>query len=80
MNKLLTLFFLTIFPHIAVSKDIPPLTGPVIDQAQILSKVSKDHLSQVLKNYKNKSGNQIQLLIINSLEDEYLGGVLYKSC
>lgn len=77
MNKYLFLFFFLAIPF-SFSKEVPNLTGPVIDQASILKGSSKIEIGQVLKQFKAQTGIQLQLLIIDSLEDEYLEGYSIK--
>lgn len=77
MNKYLFLFFFLTIPF-SFSKEVPNLTGPVVDQASILKATSKTEISRVLKQFKAQTGIQLQLLIIDSLEDEYLEGYSIK--
>lgn len=67
-----------LFLPFAFSKEVPKLTGPVVDQASILDANSKLELTRALKGFKNQTGTQLQLLIIDSLEDEYLEGYSIK--
>lgn len=48
--------------------DIPPLTGPVVDQAGLLSPVTRQKLSQALAQAHQNKGPQIQVLIVSSLQ------------
>jgi uncharacterized protein len=66
MKKTLVLLFL--FSSVVLAKEIPRLTGPVVDQAKILSSNARHKISSVLRNFKKKSGTQIQVLTIDSLE------------
>ena len=59
-------------------KEIPPLTGPVIDQAGILSEAVKVRLAASLQELKRKQQVQLQLLIIDSLENEYIENYTIK--
>lgn len=49
---------------------VPPLTGPVVDQAALLSSREAADLSKRLHEIKNAGTAQIQILILESLNDE----------
>ena len=66
----LPLAFLFFTP--SVGKEIPRLTGPVIDQSGVLEKSLKIRLAASLQEFKRTNDVQIQLLIVDSLEDEYI--------
>ena len=50
--------------------DIPFLTGRVTDNANILSKETRQAITEILKAHEQKTGNQIAVLTIPSLEGE----------
>jgi len=52
--------------------DVPPLTGRVVDLARVLSGQDTEHLSDQLKAHEEKTGNQVAVLILPSLEGEPL--------
>lgn len=52
--------------------DIPPLTSRVVDLARVLSTNEADSLAATLKAHEGKTGNQVAVLIIPSLEGESL--------
>jgi uncharacterized protein len=60
------------------AKEVPKLLGPVMDKAGILSDRTKLALSDNLKNFKHKTGNQVQVLTIKSLEGESIEGFSIK--
>ena len=60
-------FFLSLGFH-ARAFDIPPLTGPVIDQVGLLSQATQNQLSRVLQEAHQNKGPQIQVLILESLQ------------
>ena len=60
------------------SKEIPPLTGPVIDQAGVLSDAVKVSLAASLQELKRKQRVQLQLFIVDSLENEYIENYTIK--
>ncbi len=47
--------------------EVPPLEGPVMDQAGLISLSARREIAQKLKNFKKNYGPQIQLLTIDSL-------------
>ncbi|MBU0506374.1 MAG: TPM domain-containing protein [bacterium] len=68
----LILICLLIIPFISFARAIPLMTGPVVDEAKLLSQATNQKISHFLKTYYAQSGNQIQLLTINSLEGDPL--------
>ena len=56
------------------SKEVPSLTGPVIDEAGILSASTKSSFESILKGFRKKNGPQVQLYITNTLEGESIEG------
>lgn len=54
------------------ARDVPTLTGPVMDEAGLLSPVTRENLSQALVDFYQKSGAQLQLFTIPSIEGEEL--------
>ena len=56
------------------AKEVPPLTGPVIDEAGILSASTKSSFESILRSFHKKNGPQIQLYIAKSLEGETIEG------
>jgi uncharacterized protein len=56
----------------ADARDVPPLTGRVVDLAQVLPPAIAEELSSRLKAHEDKTTNQVAVLIIPSLEGEPL--------
>ena len=52
------------------AKDVPLLTGPVIDEVGILSAEFKNSLTPLLISLNNQTGIQLQLYFFDQLEDE----------
>jgi len=75
MIKILALLLITFSLQ---AKEVPPLTGPVVDRANLITEKNHIGLSKGLKQYKLKTGNQVQILTINTLEDETLEGYSIK--
>lgn len=53
-----------------IALEVPKLTGPIVDQANLLSIKERTFLESYLRSYKEKSGHQLQVLIIKSLEGD----------
>ncbi|MBI2608827.1 MAG: TPM domain-containing protein [Deltaproteobacteria bacterium] len=53
-------------------RSLPFLTGPVVDEIGVLNGQQKSDIDIALRNFYSKTQNQIQLVIINSLEGEVL--------
>jgi uncharacterized protein len=66
------LICLLIVPVITFARTIPQMTGPVVDEAKFLSQATNQKISHFLKSFQAQSGNQVQLLTINSLEGDSL--------
>jgi uncharacterized protein len=52
--------------------EVPRLTGPVIDQAKILTSNNKSKIETAIRNLNRSENIQIQVLILNSLEGDSL--------
>ncbi len=52
--------------------EVPRLSGPVIDQAKILTSSNKSRIENALKNLNRSENIQIQVLILTSLEGDSL--------
>ena len=64
---------------IAAGADIPFLAGRVTDNAEILTEGMRHTLTELLKSHENRTGNQIAVLTVPTLEgeniEEYAGAV-----
>ena len=70
-NLFIHFFAITSFlSFTAKAKEVPALTGPVIDQANLLSPNQKNILSKLLKKVAKEKGPQLQILTLKSLEGE----------
>ncbi len=82
MNKISTwlkfsiLFFAITFKVSAL--EVPALTGPVVDEAQFLSRGASAAIENALRNLYQTEGIQFQVLIIDKLDDETLEGYSIK--
>ncbi len=70
--KKIFLIFLLFLPVIALGRGVPSLTGPVVDEAHLLSSDQKQALENSLSSFYSKTGKQIQLVILKSLEGDAL--------
>ena len=53
----------------------PALTGPVMDEAGLLSRAAVTEIEQTLYAIKQKNGHQIQVFVTSSLQDEAIESV-----
>jgi len=60
------------FSSISSALDVPPLAGRIVDLARVLPANEADSLSAALKAHEDKTGNQVAVLILPSLEGESL--------
>ena len=65
LTTLITLLFSS---YVISAKEVPSLTGPVIDEAGILSASTKSSFESILQGFRKKNGPQVQLYITNTLE------------
>jgi uncharacterized protein len=61
-----------LFWSAAHALDVPPLTGRVVDLAQVLPAATAAQLSERLRAHEDKTTNQVTVLIVPSLEGEPL--------
>lgn len=66
------LFLLLLLPLAAAAKEVPFLSGRVVDEANLISADARQRIEQKLAAYEQQTGNQIAVLTIESLEDEVL--------
>ena len=66
--SLLVVYFLNLISVLAL--DIPDMTGPVVDQAQVLRPETEQLVSQMLRQANNTQKAQIQVLTLPSLQGE----------
>ena len=67
---------LTAIPVLA--KSVPTLTGPVVDEVNLLTLNGKNAIESALLELEKRTSIQLQVLIINSLDDESLEGYSIK--
>lgn len=60
--------FVFLFPSLTKASHIPPPTGFVNDFAQVLTSGQKSVLESSLKDYEQKTGNEIAITFVKSLE------------
>jgi uncharacterized protein len=70
--RLIVLFGLVLSPLLVSALEVPPLTGRVVDLAGVLPVHDSDALTNQLKAHEEKTGNQVAVLILPSLEGEPL--------
>lgn len=68
MQFLLLSFLLCVSIHAKAEWAVPALTGPVVDDADILDSQVESELSQLLRDIHSKGQGQIQVLTLKSLE------------
>lgn len=62
----------------AYALEVPELTGPVVDEAQFLSRDAHAAMENALQNFYQTEGIQFQVLIIDKLVDESIEGYSIK--
>lgn len=74
-ERFLVLSFILSLSLTAWAFKVPSLTGPVIDEAGMLSNSARQQIEQSLYQFKQSGGAQIQVYIAKSLQDESLESV-----
>jgi uncharacterized protein len=59
-----------LLPCTAGAKDIPPLTGRIVDQANLLSPEQRQRIESKLAQFEQQTGDQVAVLTIDSLDGE----------
>lgn len=70
--KILLAVLLSLISFSSWGLSIPQLTGPVVDQAKLFSSLQKSNLEKEIRLFRENNGPHLQVLTINSLEDEIL--------
>ena len=79
MIKILLSFFLLISSlYASIEHFFPKLDGRIVDQANVLSKDIKKHLTAVLKEHEDQTSNQVVIVILNSLHGYEIEDFSYK--
>lgn len=77
MTRLLALALLFTL-SITWAREVPPLKGPIVDEVGLIPWSLKKKLELGLADFKKQTGNQVQVLIIEGLEDETIEGFSIK--
>jgi uncharacterized protein len=67
---LVVLFVLFLLPLGAAAKDIPPLTGRIVDQANLLTADQRQRIESKLAQFEQQTGDQVAVLTVDSLDGE----------
>jgi uncharacterized protein len=70
--RLIVLLGLLLHPSLLSALDVPPLTGRIVDLAHVLPAQDMQQLNDQLQTHEEKTGNQVAVLILPSLEGEPL--------
>ncbi|TGK89444.1 YgcG family protein [Leptospira bourretii] len=70
MQRVLVFSLLFFFPIFIQAKDVPNLTGRVVDETWTLDSGFVSALERQLKDHESKTSNQIAVLVVPSLEGE----------
>ena len=62
----------------SIAKEVPPLTGPVVDLANVLSNSEVDSLGNSIRNFYANTNSQLQVLIVDTLDGEDIEGYSIK--
>ncbi|HEY1614992.1 MAG TPA: TPM domain-containing protein, partial [Rhizomicrobium sp.] len=70
--------FLVVPRHAQAALTFPPLTGRVVDDANVLSADTKDHLTALLAQEEKQTGNQVVVATLPSLQDDTIEDYGYQ--
>ncbi len=76
LKSLLLLFLL--FTVLSANLTFPKLTGRVVDNAGILSLKTKEKLTKILKNFENKTTDQVVVVTLKSLQGTSISDFGYQ--
>lgn len=79
MKKIVLIIISILISFNIYSLNVPRLTGPVVDNAGVLSSSEETEISNYIKAVERSSGAQIAVLVIDSLEGESLEMFSYKT-
>jgi len=68
MGLIMTTFAFCLFSTLAIALNFPPLTGRVVDQANIMTAVSRSDVESKLKDLEDKSSIQLVVATVTSLQ------------
>ena len=68
--RFILFFFSLVCGVVQAQVPVPPFSGWVVDQANMLSVKERQDLTQLLNNYAAKNGSQIGILLVNTTEPE----------
>lgn len=68
MTPIMTLVVTFIFSQAQADFQVPPLTGPVVDQAGLLDRGTEERIDQALRFLRDQGGSQLTVLTVPSLE------------
>lgn len=74
LQKLNSKFILFVLFFISVGFTVPPLTGPVLDLANIINPSDKSNLESLLYAVKSSGAAQIQILTVPNLQGDTIEG------
>ena len=75
MLRLIAAVWLALFAFPAVAQNFPPLTGRVVDQANLLRPAQKVDLDSKLSALEAQSGRQFVVATVTSLEGQDIDGL-----
>lgn len=71
-------FFIFLVSVQALALNVPPLTGPVVDQARLLNDTDKRSIEKLIRAVNDAGLAQMQVLTLPSLQDETIEGYSIK--
>lgn len=77
MKKFLILVYL-IFSSLLWAREIPNLTGPVVDELNVIRPEVKASIEATLQNFKTTEGIQFQVLLVDNLDGDVIENFAIK--
>ncbi len=77
-SQFLSLIIFLSFSFLAKAFEVPRLTGPVIDEMNLLSSSARDQIENYIRQIRQNNGPQLQVFITSSLQGEEVEQVTIK--
>lgn len=77
MRKFLILISL-FFTFLSIAREIPTLTGPVVDELNVIRPEVKASIENALRNFKTTEGIQFQVLLVDNLDGDVIENFAIK--
>lgn len=78
LRRLSILALLCLLPSVAAARDVPYLSGRVVDEANLIPADQRQRMEMQLAQFEQQTGNQVAVLTLNSLDGEEIADYANK--